>query len=174
MATDEKNNTIIQEENWLPVRNYEGLYEVSDLGNVRNAKTKKVLKPVKQKKHDYYTVNLSKEGVVKTYMIHRLVAEVHCDNSLKLNEVNHKDFDTHNNEASNLEYCTHSYNINYSTTGNSPISQYTINEEFIKRYPDMNSILAEYPLYNRSNINMNLKGWTQTAYGFKWKYDFVK
>lgn len=156
---------------WKPVKGYEGLYEVSNDGDVKSKKTGKILKKIKQQKHDYYTVSLCKNGKSTTTLVHRIVAEAFCDNPDNLPEVNHKDEDKHNNNESNLEYCTHNYNINYSSTGNSPISQYSTSGEFIARYESMNDILAVYPEYNRTNINMNLNCWTKTAYGCVWRYD---
>lgn len=161
-----------EEERWVDVKNYEGLYEVSNLGSVRNAKTMRILKPQIQQKHKYLTVTLSKDNSKKTFLIHRLVAEAFLQNPFNHNEVNHKNCITTDNNASNLEYCCdHSYNINYSTTGNSTISQYSVAGELIRTFKDMNEIISTYPNYNRCAINMVLNGWHKTSYGFEWKYD---
>ena len=49
------------------------------------------------------------------WRIHRLVAETFIPNPDNLPEVNHKDENKLNNEASNLEWCTHKYNSNYGS-----------------------------------------------------------
>ena len=62
----------MQKETWKDIRGYEGLYQVSNFGNVRNKKFK-ILKPRKNK-NGYFQVNLSKNNKHKNYYIHRLVA----------------------------------------------------------------------------------------------------
>lgn len=61
-------------EEWKDVVGYEGLYEVSNLGNVRNKQTRKVLKP-KLNSWGYYQLNLYNNGIMKSKTVHRLVAQ---------------------------------------------------------------------------------------------------
>ena len=63
-----------------------------------------------RQKRGYYYVSTMKDGKVKLYRIHRLVAKAFLPNPLNLPEVNHKDGNTHNNDVSNLEWCTSEYN----------------------------------------------------------------
>ncbi len=99
---------------WKSIDGYEGLYEVSTLGQVRNAKGQ-ILKPYL--KHEKYTsykkVGLWKDGKYKQFSIHRLVAQAFIPNENKLPIVNHKDEDGTNNIVSNLEWCDRSYNATY-------------------------------------------------------------
>lgn len=112
------------EEIWKDIKGYEGLYQVSNLGRVKSLgryqKAKlgsiqyrgdRLLKPWLRK--DYLTVRLVDNGKGKNYSIHRLVAEAFIDNPDNLPCVNHKDFNTKNNVATNLEYCTVLYNNCY-------------------------------------------------------------
>lgn len=65
-----------------------------------------------RQKRGYYYASTRIDGKVKLYRIHRLVAKAFLPNPLNLPEVNHKDGNTHNNDVSNLEWCTREYNLN--------------------------------------------------------------
>lgn len=115
-------------EEWKSIKGYETLYEVSNTGKVRSLSRKvivknkygavstrmtkaKELKP--QMRGQYYMVWLCKNGNSKQYYIHRLVAETFLNNFDDLRDINHKDENKLNNNVSNLEFCTHKYNMNY-------------------------------------------------------------
>lgn len=101
-------------EEWKTIDNYEDLYMVSTLGKVKSLKHNRVLRP--NIKHDgYMFVILCKNGKVKPFRVHRLVAQAFIPNPDNLPEVNHKDENKVNNTVENLEWCTSSYNINYGT-----------------------------------------------------------
>lgn len=104
----------VEEVKWKAIDGYEGLYEVSTFGQVRNAKGQ-ILKPYL--KHEKYTsykkVGLWKEGKYKQFSIHRLVAQAFIPNENNLPIINHKDEDGTNNIVSNLEWCDRSYNATY-------------------------------------------------------------
>lgn len=124
------------QEIWKSVKGYEGLYEVSNYGNVRSLahtteierngiKIKmphpsKILKPQKRQ-HGYLSVCLygrgGKNGRFKQASVHRLVAEAFVPNPRNCEEVNHIDEDKQNNRADNLEWCTHKENSNHGTRG---------------------------------------------------------
>lgn len=89
---------------------YEEVYEVSDLGEVRNKLTGKVLKPFD--KQGYKRVRLCKDKAVFSTGIHRLVLMSFCpvDGMNKL-EVDHIDGDKSNNILSNLRWVTHEENL---------------------------------------------------------------
>ena len=105
-------------ERWLPIPNYEGYYEVSDLGNVRsvrynhfgNVVYSKILKPA-IKARGYVGVVLSKQNVTKNHLIHRLVATTFLPNDECLPEVNHLDGNKTNNTVDNLQWSTSSDNL---------------------------------------------------------------
>lgn len=105
-------------ENWKPVPGYEGLYEVSDKGNVRslnyrgNGETK-LLSPALNKK-GYKHVGLHKDKKTTTFQVHRLVALAFIPNPDNLPQVNHKDKNTGNNCVENLEWCDGIYNIRHA------------------------------------------------------------
>ena len=116
------------EEIWADVNGYEGLYQVSNLGNVlslprqvrqgKYGKTRivggKLLKPT-DNGNGYLIVSLRTCNSRKNFYVHRLVAEHFVPNVCDGDRVNHKDFNTHNNRAENLEWCTQQHNIRYSS-----------------------------------------------------------
>lgn len=114
-------------EEWRPIEGYEGIYEVSSYGRVRSLdryvrcksksyrlKKGSILSPAKDK-NGYLKVVLSCNRKCNTINVHRLVAQAFIPNPDNLPEVNHKDEDKTNNSVDNLEWCNHSYNINYGT-----------------------------------------------------------
>ena len=95
------------------IKDYEGLYAITEDGNVYSYISKKYLKPTLDK--GYYRITLYKNGKIKRYLIHRLVAEAFIPNPDNLPCVNHLDEDKKNNCVSNLEWCSYEYNNNYGT-----------------------------------------------------------
>lgn len=112
---------------WADVNGYEGSYQISNYGNVlslrrevkqgKYGKTRvveeKIMKP-NDNGNGYLVVPLSSCSKRKNFYIHRLVAEHFVPNCTGGDYVNHKDYDTHNNRADNLEWCTQRNNILYS------------------------------------------------------------
>lgn len=95
------------------VRGYEGLYLVTDEGQVLSVpKNGKMGMQVKlyDTSRGYLQVHLHKNGEYKTLLVHRVVAECFCPNPELKPEVNHIDGNRSNNRASNLEWCTKSEN----------------------------------------------------------------
>jgi hypothetical protein len=96
-------------ENWKDVPNYEGLYQISDLGRAKSLYTNKILKPSFDK-FGYARFSASKEKKQKTLRIHRLVGELFIPNPNNLPQLNHIDGNKTNNHLDNLEWCTDSEN----------------------------------------------------------------
>lgn len=93
-------------EQWRSVPGYEGLYEVSSEGRVRNAKGY-VMSPGTNER-GYKRLALWRRGAgSKEFKVHRLVAMAFLPNPDDLPEVNHKDLDKANNALSNLEWVDH-------------------------------------------------------------------
>ena len=105
---------------WKPVVGYDSLYEVSSMGRVRSLNyrgTKGMVKELSYGKvNDTYSmVRLYKDTKSSPKLVHRLVAQAFVPNSFELPQVNHKDENPDNNQASNLEWCSPKYNSNYGT-----------------------------------------------------------
>jgi hypothetical protein len=100
---------------WRDIKNYEGIYQISNLGNVRNTKTLRILKACTDS-HGYKYVHLYRGGKSKYPRIHRLIALNFIPNNNNKPCVDHIDNDPSNNKLSNLRWSTISENnMNKST-----------------------------------------------------------
>ena len=108
---------MIQE--WKVIQDFPN-YEVSNLGQVRNIVTGRMLKPYVNLGggKGYYKVRLTSEPYqTKQFFVHRLVAEAFIPKEKEeYTDVNHIDENKLNNAVDNLEWCTRSYNTRYGTT----------------------------------------------------------
>ena len=108
------------EEIWKDIKEYEGLYQVSNLGRVksfpRNGTQVNAIKILTLKLHHtgYYRVTLSKNNKRIDKLVHRLVAETFIPNPNRKPQVNHKDGDKLNNRVDNLEWNTCLENVQHS------------------------------------------------------------
>lgn len=101
-------------EEWRPIVGFEGLYEVSNTGLVRNCIKGKLLK-IYDNSLGYKFVSLVMDKHPSPMYVHRLVAQAFIPNPQGLPQVNHKDEDKSNNNVDNLEWCTAKYNMNYGS-----------------------------------------------------------
>lgn len=99
------------EEEWKDIEDFEGLYQVSNLGRVKSLvrpyrRTEKILTPTKNTT-GYFIVGLRRPGSVKGMLVHRLVMQAFepIDNPEEMT-VNHKNFIVTDNRLVNLEWCT--------------------------------------------------------------------
>lgn len=153
------------EEIWKDIDGFEGQYAVSTRGRVKNLKTNKILAG-SYGNDGYLRVTLK----CKKYLIHRLVALAFLDNPNKLSQVNHIDERKDNNDISNLEWCSASYNVNYSSHKCScKVKQIDKNGKSIRIWDSFYQIERELG-YARQPITKVCKGRQRYAYGFKWQY----
>lgn len=119
----------MNKEIWKDIKGFEGKYQVSNLGRIRNIQTKHICKATLQKKYimkqgGYYQITLWKgkyNSVTRT--VHRLVAEAFIPNPDNLPQVNHIDHDRTNNCVDNLEWCTAKYNCNHKRNNCKPLGE---------------------------------------------------
>jgi len=159
---------------WRSIKDYEGLYEVSNWGRVRNSRTGRVLRPGLAG-NGYYTVNICRRN---SKCIHRLVAEAFIPNPNNYPEVNHKDENKLNNRVDNLEWCPAEYNINYGT-GNErrlyterlgTIYQYTPDGRLYWIWRSATEC-SKITGFSQGNISAVCRGSRKSAYGYKWSYE---
>lgn len=116
------------EEIWKDIKGYEGLYQVSDLGKVKSLERDYVaanggkrhieehLLLQHPSKKGYLRVKLYKNGVGKTYQVHRLVAETFILNPYNKPQIDHIDGNNQSNIVSNLRFATNKENANNPIT----------------------------------------------------------
>lgn len=169
---------------WKAIQGYEGLYQVSNLGNVKslNWANKGFPQNLYLKKHcrGYLQVELSKNGKKTMITVHRLVANAFLSNPQGLPVINHKDENKRNNCVDNLEWCTHSQNMmcyfaNHDSPNSKPlnvhevIAQKDLDGNVLKIWE--NAITIKHSLgLNEWAIRECCRGNRNTAYGYKWQF----
>lgn len=103
-------------------------YMISNLGNIYSLYGKgrayKTLRKIPLKMRPsvnncgYAQIGFNVNGKYRLFLVHRLVAMYFVDNPNGYTEVNHIDEDKLNNQADNLEWCTHKYNVCYGERNN--------------------------------------------------------
>lgn len=106
-------------ENWLPIPGYEGLYEASNTGLVRAIGPKWKTRGFKMKDQTacpkgYLDVSLTKNGKLKKYRSHRIIAMTFIPNPQNKPQINHKNKNKKDNRVENLEWCTNAENQTHS------------------------------------------------------------
>jgi len=116
----------MKEEQWKPIKGYEGLYEVSSESRIKSlSRTARAnvtgVRKIKERilrqslsSYGYAIVNLSKNGIKKCIQVHRVIASAFIPNPENKPQVNHIDFVRNNNKISNLEWVTVSENAIHS------------------------------------------------------------
>lgn len=157
------------EEIWKPISGYEGKYMISNFGrvkslNYRRTGKEKIMTPGKLRKN-YLGVSLTINGKSKTFKVHRLVAEAFIPNTKNLPLVNHKDENTMNNCADNLEWCDNTYNVRYSQA--KKVGQFR-NNKLIKIWDVLTDVEKEG--FKKSAVCQCCKGNRIFHHGYQWCY----
>ena len=186
-------NENLSEEIWRDVPGYEGLYQVSSLGNVKSFYNgERILSPGMNSR-GYLTVRLYKLQSHKTHTVHSLVAQAFLPNPSNLPCVNHIDEDKTNNKVENLEWVTYSQNNSW---GKRPevMRQKLIGNTFSKKgaaerkraviqFSTEGKYLATFDSACAASLALNgtpvgnqhiiecCQRKRQTAYGYMWKYE---
>lgn len=177
-------------EEWRPVRGYEGLYEVSDWGNVRSVdriiKTKKGERHYKgkiiqffKKEDDYLVCSLYYKGKVKRARVNRLVAEAFIPNPENKNVVDHINGERTNNRVENLRWCTQQENNNFELyrekKKNNPlisksVYQYDSNNNLINIFPSTKEVERKLGIHS-STVSKWCLGKCNDKKGYKWSFN---
>lgn len=150
-------------------------YEISNIGNIKNTTTNRILK-LRKNHNGYLGTNISIDGKLKTVFAHRLVAETFIPNPDNLPCVNHKDENKTNNCVDNLEWCTYKYNSNYKDAQKrkaqrtwKKVYKYDKDGNFIEEYNSVTE-LAKKLNCNTGAISQVCSGKRKTYKGFIYKY----
>lgn len=172
---------------WKDVTGYVGLYQVSNLGRVRN-KSGLIMSQKPSKRDGYVRLLLYKAGKYKAEYVHILVAQQFLQKpSFDSAEVNHIDANKSNNVVSNLEWVTKRENHFHAvrlglkpvnpTIGkygsdnpcSKPIFQYTTDGVFIREWKSRDEAASYYGCTPNS-ISRCMNGVRKTCKGFLWKH----
>ena len=157
---------------WKDIEDYEGLYQVSDLGRVKalNFKRTGEEKFLKQQTNykGYLYVGLCKDGRQKFVRVHKLVAKAFVPNPKNLPQINHIDNDKKNNCASNLEWCTCAYNINYKYGQSEKLIQMALDGTVVKIWNTVQDAINSG--YRMDGISRCSLGKIKMYRGYIWRH----
>lgn len=184
--------TKMEVNDWIPVKGYEGLYEVSGiLGKVRSLNYRghgrvKIMEGNHTEK-GYVRLILSKNGKTDTFREHRIVAEHFRPNPFNKPEVNHINEIKDDNRACNLEWVTHIDNCNHGTRNervgkaqsklkkgvfntkcSKPVLQYTKTGEFVREWAS--TMECGRNGFNQGAVCRCCLGEKPQYKGYIWKY----
>lgn len=179
---------------WKDIKGYEGLYQVSSLGEVQRLAGKgspngRLLKIGYNNNGGYGIVRLSKGGASRNHYVHRLVAEAFLEPQSGKTDVNHIDLDKHNNTYLNLEWATRKENIRHAhqsgAYGNyeharrnialaqqaksKMVAQYTLDGALVAQYKSTREA-ARITGLHQTSISSACLGKLKTTGGYAWKY----
>lgn len=175
---------------WKDIPGYEGVYQVSNAGNVLslNAYGHTIKRPLKQRlnRNGYLVVILNHKKHQYYVGVHILVAKTFIPNPEHKPQVNHKDGNKTNNHVQNLEWNTARENVQHAIrtglknpqvlkgrfgkdhSASKPVLQYDIKGNFIKKW-DSRIDAAHFYNFNSAMISNCIAGRWQSCKGFIWK-----
>ena len=175
---------------WKDIKGYEGLYQVSNWGNVRSLDRYKKTKNnsfsfihgqlLKQyvTNRGYLNVYLYSNGKNKFFSIHRLVATHFLKNKENKPQVDHIDYNKFNNHVDNLRWCSASENMRNEITYTKNIKEhkkakkqvncYSLDGKFLKKFESITSVKKEG--HSAGIVSMCCRGLKNKHHNMLWKY----
>jgi len=179
---------------WKPIQQYEGAYEVSSEGRVRSLdrvlntairhnstvlRKGRVLK-CNVKRNGYLSVDLSKDNIVRTVTVHRLVAKAFLGEKENV-QVNHKNMTKSDNRVKNLEWCTGTENQRHARA-NKPWTSFSKQVLCVEKNMVFPSSYQAAEWLNKTHFNYSktviyishkirkvCRGEKTKAFGYQWK-----
>lgn len=156
---------------WRDIAGYEGLYQVSEAGDVRKTTTGFIRK-IETTPRGYQRIYVSKNNKYKRLALHRVVALAFLPQEPGKPEINHKDGNKANNHVSNLEWVTGKENVRHSVWGLRNLIKAVIatnidtgNERFFDAI-----VLADTAGFDIDAVHKALRGKQKTHMGHSWRY----
>jgi hypothetical protein len=171
VAPDDEGDQLMTEA-WKPLRGFEGRYEISDLGRLRNARTLQVLNP-RNDKDGYHLFTVWEGSPVKpvTIRAHRAVLEAFTPDVDWQWQANHRNGVRNDNRLVNLERVTcsanhrHAFDVLGRKAGNETPVKAVKGSEVLT----FSSITeAERAGFHRPSIHLCLKGAYKHHRGYAW------
>ena len=154
----------MEEEVWKPIKNYEGLYEVSNMGRVRSlnyrrSEKEKILKNI-ECNNGYFQVGLVKLGKRKIFSVHRLVAEAFIPNPEGKPCIDHINTIRSDNRVENLRWVT------YEENNNNPLTKKKYSENHREQDGENHPFYGKHHTEEtRKKMSKSLKGKKHPMYG---------
>ena len=181
---------------WRDIEGYEGLYQVSNLGNIKslafgpknhpNVQPQERLLKISKSSTGYMHVQLYKEGISSTKLVHKLVASTFIDNPYNKPEVNHIDSNRTNNNVENLEWVTRTENMRHAANnrirkqtnqnnkesrikkrGKYQVLQYTPDGKFVNIWNSVSDVVEFYKC-DKYGIYRSIAGKNKTSICYRW------
>jgi len=173
-------NDDFEKEIWLPIADFENLYQISNYGRVRSLPrntTKGKIMKLDKNIDGYMCICLSKNNINKRMRVNRLVASAFIPNPNNLPQVNHINEIKTDNRVENLEWVTTKQNNNHGTHNekiakakSKQVNQYDLAGNFIKTWESATEIERQLG-FAQGNISNCCNGKRKSAYGFIWRFN---
>ena len=171
----------MEKEIWKDLPDYNGVYQVSNLGRVKSFKWKKEGSLLKLQTNNvgYVYFSANKNNKKKIFKVHIVVCELfNGTKPTEKHQVNHIDGDKSNNNADNLEWNTPAKNTQHAlnsglkksnTTKKKSVVQKTLNGEIINIYPSIRAA-AKAVAGNPYGVSLACNKKLLTFKGFVWDF----